>query len=51
MTTIKGALEILKKHNQWRRGVEIEMINTATLGKAIDLIVNTFEEIPKMTKQ
>ena len=36
------ALEILKSHNEWRRG-EGEMANPTTLGLAIDLIIEHHE--------
>ena len=37
---IKKAVNILEKHNKWRRGDEsIDMENPIVLGKAIDLVV------------
>ena len=37
---IKKAVDILEKHNKWRRGDEsLDMENPIILGKAIDLIV------------
>jgi hypothetical protein len=37
---IKKAVDILEKHNKWRRGDDsIGMINPVTLGKSIDLVV------------
>ena len=37
---IKKAVNILEKHNKWRRGDEsIDMENPIVLGKAIDLII------------
>jgi len=32
----KEALDILKRHNIWRRGADIEPINPERLGKALD---------------
>lgn len=36
--TLKEANIILKRHNQWRGGAEIEMENPTQLGIAIDVI-------------
>ena len=37
---VKKAVEILERHNNWRRGDEsIDMENPIVLGKAIDLII------------
>lgn len=33
------AIQILKIHNEWRRGAEIEMINPKLVGQAIDKII------------
>ena len=47
---LRKAVEILKKHNVWRRyngpidEAPMEMENPKELGKAIDLIVNYLEE-------
>jgi hypothetical protein len=38
---IEKAVNILEKHNKWRRGDEsIDMVNPVILGKAIDLIIS-----------
>lgn len=41
--TIKGATAILEKHNRWRRGEDIEMIDPALLGTAIDIILDKLQ--------
>lgn len=41
---LKEAIEILKTHNQWRRGALIEQASPKELGIAIDIIVNNFEK-------
>lgn len=41
--TIQIAIEILKLHNKWRRGAEIEPTAPALLGKAIDVVVKHYE--------
>lgn len=41
--TITEAIEILKSHNEWRRGGEGEMTNPAVLGVAINLIIEHYE--------
>jgi hypothetical protein len=41
---VKIAVQLLKRHNKWRRGDEkIMMVNPETLGKAIDSVVNELE--------
>ena len=41
--TITEAIEILKSHNEWRRGGDGEMTNPTELGVAIDLIIGHYE--------
>lgn len=43
--TLPEAIQILKTHNEWRRGVSLEfvMVDPTELGIAIDLIVKDFE--------
>ena len=38
---LKQAIQILKTHNQWRRGALIEQTTPKELGIAIDIIVRT----------
>lgn len=40
---LQQAVHILKKHNEWRRGSDIEMIQPSKIGIAIDVIVEAFE--------
>lgn len=40
---IKEAIKILKYHNEWRRGADIEMTDIKDLGIAIDTVVECFE--------
>ena len=47
---LKQAIEILKTHNQWRRGALIEQASPKELGIAIDIIVNIFEDKSKLPK-
>lgn len=44
---LKQAIEILKSHNEWRRGAEILMTDPTTLGEAIDTIVDHFRGTTK----
>jgi len=37
--TIEQAIEILEKHNLWRRGADVPMCCPTKLGIAIDLIL------------
>ena len=47
---LKQAIQILKTHNQWRRGALIEQTTPKELGIAIDIIVNIFEDKSKLPK-
>lgn len=40
---IEEAIIILKRHNRWRRGAEIEMTDPTILGIAIDTIIRHYE--------
>ncbi len=40
---LEKAVQILKKHNKWRRGGDIKPTNPKELGVAIDTIVNWFD--------
>lgn len=44
------ALEILKRHNEWRRGAEIEMEHPEILGIAIDVILREKQPKTKIIK-
>ncbi len=37
--TLKEAIELLQKHQQWRRGADIDMQNPTQLGIAIDILI------------
>lgn len=39
---IKEAIDILDRHNRWRRGADIDMIPPKALGNAIDTVVKYF---------
>lgn len=41
--TLEEAVEILKRHNKWRRGANIEMDNPTLLGVSIDTVVKFFK--------
>jgi hypothetical protein len=43
--TLKEATEILKLHNEWRRGAEIGMGNVTRLGEAIDFLTQYYVEV------
>jgi hypothetical protein len=48
------AIKILKTHNEWRRGAEIEMTDPATLGKAIDIVleaVSTLSDVEEAVRE
>ncbi len=44
--TLPEAIQILKTHNEWRRGGSLEfvMVDPIRLGQAIDLIINDYEK-------
>lgn len=43
--TLKEAIEVLRRHNKWRRGDDsIPMTNPTKLGLAIDTIIKDFDE-------
>jgi hypothetical protein len=37
--TKSECLHILKTHNEWRRGAEIEMLNPKVIGEALDMAI------------
>lgn len=41
---VQEALTLLEKHNRWRRGADVPMLNPAVLGEVIDLIVKTYKK-------
>lgn len=49
------ALDILRTHNEWRRGAEIPMQDPKELGEAIDIAISVLEQekkhAPKNTKK
>lgn len=45
--TIEEAIEIVKLHNQWRKGADIPMENPTRLGMALDLVVHELEDLYK----
>jgi hypothetical protein len=42
--TTQQALDILKRHNIWRRGADIQMQSPAEIGEAIDKAVEVLSE-------
>ena len=40
---LNKAIEILKSHNEWRRGAEIPQTDPKVLGGAIDCVVENFD--------
>ena len=42
--TLPEAVEILKTHNEWRRGAEIDMLEPRLIGIAIDVILEQLKE-------
>ena len=41
---IKDAIEILERHNKWRRGSNTTQIDPTVLGIAIDIILNYIKQ-------
>lgn len=42
--TLPEAIQILKTHNEWRRGAEIDMLEPRLIGIAIDVILENLEK-------
>lgn len=42
---LEEAIELLKRHNEWRRGAEIEMEHPKELGIAIDTLITFTEKV------
>ena len=42
---IEEAIEILERHNEWRRGANIEMANPTKLGEAIDVVIKELKRL------
>lgn len=38
--TLKQAIKILERHNKWRKGANIKMIEPKLISEAIDLIIS-----------
>ena len=45
--TLAEAIQILKTHNEWRRGAEIDMLEPRLIGIAIDVILEHLKEKDK----
>lgn len=43
--TPKEAINILKLHNDWRKGANIEMQKSSRITEAIDVVVNLFGKL------
>lgn len=43
--TTQEASKLLKEHNEWRRGSEVQMIHPDILGEAIDTILAFYEGV------
>ena len=43
--TTKEAINILKLHNDWRKGANIEMKKPSQITEAIDVVVNLFSKL------
>lgn len=42
---IEEAIEILERHNEWRRGAEIPMVQPSILGEAIDVVIKELKRL------
>lgn len=49
--TTQQALDILKHHNIWRRGADIQMQSPAEIGEAIDKAVEVLQEAVKQEQE
>lgn len=41
---VQDALNILERHNKWRRGADIPMESPKTIGEAIDVIIAKYKK-------
>ena len=48
--TLKQAIKILKRHNRWRRGADIQMQKPKKIGEAIEFAVQFMESWQKIEK-
>ena len=48
--TLRHAVNILEKHNKWRRGDIDDMVDVCELGIAIDIIVSYYKYCQKDLK-
>lgn len=48
--TTKEAINILKLHNDWRKGANIEMQRPSEITEAIDVIVELFSKLKTKPK-
>ena len=44
---LQSAIQILKRHNEWRRGAEIDQVDPKLIGMAIDTVVKYLETPPQ----
>lgn len=49
--TKKEAIEVLRHHNEWRRGADIQQLNPETIGKAIDYAIKYLENESKIIEK
>lgn len=49
--TIDQAIEILERHNQWRRGADIEQGNPAEIGIAIDIVISVLKQMIAVSEE
>jgi hypothetical protein len=49
--TTKEAIEILRKHQEWRRGDDADALNPKVIGRAIDAILAHFDGLAEAAWQ
>lgn len=47
----KEIIEVLKKHNDWRRGADVPMLSPTLIGDAIDAAVLLLKEDGKLLEE
>jgi hypothetical protein len=43
--TIREAVDVLRRHNDWRRGDDVEMLDPSAVSRAIEAVVAHFDAL------
>lgn len=48
---LKEAIEILKLHNEWRKGADAEQLHPVKIGNAIDLVTERINHLAELLEE